>query len=313
MIAQADRFFTAKNYGQSKTKYNDALGLKPDESYPKGRISEIDKILEQQAMDEKYRSIIVAADGFFKTEKYLQSKAEYTNALAVKPNETYPKNQIAKIDDILQKEQQRILAEKQTADNLQQRKEEIDRINQEIETSGVESEAELKDLYNQYIKQADTYFDGKLYNVSRAWYYKAWDVKPDETYPPQRINAINKLLEGFLSSQRDRDYQQFIDLADSTFRDNEYAVARGWYNRALGVKADENYPKDQLKEIENKIAERLAGQSGQQFDDNVAKASKAFEQGNYSVARFWYKKALELRPGDADVLKRLEEIQSKVN
>ena len=185
-------------------------------------------------------------------------------------------------------------------------------MNEATEAREVESEAEITSLYNDYIKQADTYFDGKLYNMSRGWYYKAWDIKPDETYPPQRISEINKLVGGLLSSQRDRDYQRFIDLADSTFRDNEYAVARGWYNRALSIKAEENYPKNQLNEIDTKIAERLAGQSGQQFSDNVAKASKAFDQGNLNVARFWYKKALELRPNDADVLKRLEEIQNRV-
>ncbi len=312
MIAQADRFFTAKSYDQSKSKYNDALRLKPDETYPKDRISEIDKILEQQALDEKYRTILVAADGFFKTEKYLQAKTEYQNALDIKPNETYPKNQIAKIDDILQKEQQRIFAEKQSAEDLQRRKDDISRMNQELDAGNVESEAELNDLYKVYIKQADTYFDGKLYNVSRAWYYRAWDVKPNETYPQQRIAEINKLVGGLMSSQRDRDYQHFIDLADSTFRSNQYAVARGWYNRALSVKANENYPKDQLKEIENKIAERMAGQSGELFDSHVEKAASAFEKGNYNVARFWYKKALELRPNDADVLKRLQEIQDKV-
>ena len=312
LIAQADRFFAAKTYEQSKSKYTDALGLKPDETYPKDRISEIDGILAQQAIDEQYRTIIVAADGYFKTENYLQARTEYENALDLKSQETYPKNQIAKIDDILQREQQKILAEKQTAEDLQRRTEEIAQMNQEIEAQGLESEAEIKDLYNQYVNQADTYFNGKQYNISRGWYYKAWDIKPDETYPPQRITEINRLVSSLMSSQRDRDYQQFIDLADSTFRVNEYAVARGWYNRALSVKADEVYPKNQLSEIETKIAERLAGQSGQQFTDNVEKASNAFDQKNYNVARFWYKKALELRPNDADVLKRLEEIQGQV-
>ena len=52
----------------------------------------------------------------------------------------------------------------------------------------------------------------------------------------------------------------------------------------------------------------MAGQSGQQFDSHKQKAEKAFEEKNYSVARFWYKKALELRPDDADVKKRLAEI-----
>ena len=307
-IQQADRFFAGKTYDQSKGKYNEALTLKPEESYPKERIAEIDRILEQQVIDEKYRVIIVAADGFFKTESYLQAKTEYEKALTVKAEEQYPKNQIAKINDILQKEQQRILAENKTAEDIQRRSEEIAKLNSEIEARGVASDAELKNIYDQYIRQADESFDTKMYIVSRGWYYKAWDVKPDENYPKQRIDEINRLLKGLLSSQLDRDYQRFIDLADSTFRDNQYAVARGWYNRALGMKANEQYPKDQIKEIEIKIAERMAGQSGQLFEADMQKAAAAFEANNYNVARFWYKMALELRPDDVDAKNRLKEI-----
>jgi tetratricopeptide (TPR) repeat protein len=311
-IQQADRFFAGKTYDQSKGKYNEALTLKPEESYPKERIAEIDRILEQQVIDEKYRVIIVAADGFFKTESYLQAKTEYEKALTVKTEEQYPKNQIAKIDDILQKEQQRILAENNTAEDLQRRSEEIAKLNSEIEARGVASDAELKSIYDQYIRQADESFDTKMYVVSRGWYYKAWDVKSDENYPKQRIDEINRLLKGLLNSQLDRDYQRFIDLADSTFRDNQYAVARGWYNRALGMKANEQYPKDQIREIENKIAERMAGQSGQQFETDIQKGETALQAKNYNVARFWYKKALELRPDNADVKNKLKEIDEAI-
>ena len=308
LIQQADRFFTTKVYTDSKDKYNAALQLKPDENYPKEKIAEIEKILEQQAIDEKYKVIIVAADGFFKTENYLQAKDKYNEALGVKAAEQYPKTQIAKIDDILDKEQKRILADKQAAEDLQRRRDAIAQLNKDLEARGVANDSELSTLYDNYIKQADSFFDVKDFIVSRGWYYKAWDVKPEEKYPKQRIDEINRLLGGLLNSQLDRDYQRFIDMADSTFRDNQYAVSRGWYNRALGVKANERYPKDQLKEIETKIAERMAGQSGQQFESQKQKAETAFEAKNYSVARFWYKKALELRPDDAGVKNRLKEI-----
>jgi len=309
LIQQADRFFTASNYTQSKLKYGNALELKAEETYPKEQLVEIEKILKQQKLDEEYRLIIVVADGFFKTESYLQAKMEYENALSLKSEEQYPKSQIRKIDDILQKEQQRILAEKETAEDLKRRTEQIAQINSEIDAQNVESEAGLTNLFNQFILKGDALFTSKQYNVSRAWYYKALDIKPTESHPNQRIAEINRLIGSLLLSQLDRDYQGFIDLADSTFRNNDLAVARGWYNRALGVKGNEVYPKDKIAEINAKIAERMAGQAGQQFEENVAKAAKAFDEKNYNVARFWYKKALELRPNDVAVNTRLDEIQ----
>ena len=309
LIQQADRFFGNKDYLPAKSKYEGALALKPGEEYPTGKIAEIGQILEQQKVDEQYRGIIVAADGFFKTQNYLQAKTEYEKALAIKENEQYPKNQINKIEEILAKEKQRILAEKAAAEDLQRRKQEIAQLNQEIDARNVESEAELNDLYNQFIQKADALFDTKQYNVSRAWYYQALNIKGNEPYPQQRIAEINKLVGSLLLSQRDRDYQKFIDLADSTFRNNDLAVARGWYNRALGIKSNEPYPKNQIAEIQKKIAERMAGQAGQKFEEYKQKADKAFEGKNFNVARFWYKKALELRPNDKDVKSKLAEIE----
>ena len=311
-LALADKYFNSKNYVQAKPEYQKALEIKPDESYPKQQIALADTLIYQQQQDEKYKQIILAADGYFKTESYNEAKTEYQNALSVKPEEQYPKNQIGKIDDIFRKEQERVLAEQQAAADLERRRNEIAQQNQAIEQQEIESEAGLTSLYNGYIVQADSYFENKQYNVSRGWYYKALDLKPEEAYPQQRIEEINRLVGSLLSSQRDRDYQNFIDLADSTFRENQFAVARGWYNRALSVKANEPYPKNQLNEIQRLIAERLAGQSGQLFESHVEKANKAFETQNYNVARFWYKKALELRPEAQEVKEKLEEIKESL-
>ncbi len=307
-IAMADKYFSAKNYKEATSGYQKALDIKPEELYPKEQLARTESLLSALAQDEKYREIILAADGFFKVKSYNEAKSAYQNALGIKPEEQYPKDQISKIDDILQKEQERILAEQQAAADLKRRRNEIAEQNKASEQQEIASDAELNSLYNEYITKADGYFDNKKYNVSRAWYYKAWDVKPEETYPPERIAAINRLIRNMLSNQRDRDYQQFVDRADSTFRENQLAVARGWYNRALSVKANEDYPKSQLTEIQRLINERLAGQSGQLFNSYIEKATNAFDAQSYSVARFWYKKALDLQPDNTDVKSKLSQI-----
>ncbi|MDB4581536.1 hypothetical protein N9164_00150 [Draconibacterium sp.] len=305
LIQQADKFFISSSYAEAKETYQSALELKKEEVYPKEKMAEIDEILKQLEVEDKYRLILVAADGFFKTENYSEAKEGYMEALSLKSEEQYPKNQLAKIDDIFQKEQERILAEQLAAEDIQRRAEEIAVLNKEIAVKETEGEAELTSLYNGFIQKADAFFDEKHYNESRAWYYQAMEVKPDEPYPPKRIDEIKTLVGSLLLSQRDRDYQKFIDLGDSTFRSNELAVARGWYNNALSIKGNEAYPKNQISEIQNRIAERM---DRRQFDEHIAKASNAFEAKNYNVARFWYKKALELHPGDASIKERLIEI-----
>ncbi|WP_072999559.1 tetratricopeptide repeat protein [Mariniphaga anaerophila] len=308
-VALADQQFNAKDYSNAKGNFEKALQIKPEESYPQQKIDEVNRMLAQQQLDEDYSAIILAADGYFSADSLVESKTAYEKALVMKPNETYPKSQIVKIDNLLRQQQERVLAEQRAAEDMERRRSGIEQHQQQLTERQEMSESGLSQLYGEYIALADGFFDKKSYNVSRAWYYKAWDVKPDETYPPQRIEEINKLVSGLLLNQRDRDYQNFVNLADSTFRDNQLAVARGWYNRALTIKPAETYPKEQLQAIADLIAERMAGRSGEQFDNQMKNASDALENGNYNVARFWFKKALELRPNDNDAKEGLLKIK----
>jgi hypothetical protein len=66
------------------------LEIKPEENYPQERIITINNMLQQQELDEEYRKIILAADGFFESESYPEARQEYENALELKPDESYP-------------------------------------------------------------------------------------------------------------------------------------------------------------------------------------------------------------------------------
>ena len=308
VIALADHQFNSRDYAQAIGNYKKALEIKPEENYPKEKIQEVEQLLAQQELDENYRTIILAADGFFNAESWTEARSEYGKASELKPGENYPKNQIVKIDNLLRQQQERALAEQRAAEDMERRQAEIEQRQQQMSERQEMSESGLNQLYNEYISLADGFFENKRYNVSRAWYYKAWDVKPEETWPPQRIEEINKLVSSLLLSQRDRDYQNFVNLADSTFRENQLAVARGWYNRALSIKPEETYPREQLRAIADLIAERMTSRSGEQFNGYMENARQSFENGNYNVARFWYKKALELRPDDGDAKEGLLKI-----
>ncbi|MDX9909828.1 MAG: hypothetical protein RBS23_10250, partial [Mariniphaga sp.] len=308
-ILLADQQFNGKEYGNSRINYEKASEIKPAETYPKTQIAEIERLLALQELDENYREIILAADVYFKEESWDNAKSEYEKALEIKPEENYPKSQLVKIENLIRQHQERVLAEQRAAEDMERRRAEIEKRQQQMSERQEMSEASLDQLYGEYVQLADGFFDNKRYNVSRAWYYKAWDVKPQETYPPQRIDEINRLVTGLLLNQRDRDYQGFVDLADSTFRNNQLAVARGWYNRALTIKPEETYPKEQLQTISALIEEQLAARSGEQFDALKQNAAKAMENKSYTVARFWYKKALSLRPNDREVQEGLSKIE----
>ncbi|HSH20750.1 MAG TPA: hypothetical protein VLA03_09870, partial [Draconibacterium sp.] len=344
-ISLADSQFEVKKYNESKENYLLALKIDSRDKYPKSRIKEIDKILIQvEKTNQKYQLAIEKADELFDQKLFVQAKAVYAEAGNINPEENYPFEMKGKIDNLIndqagyavnseanqlpaadmaiagtvhqksptetEKNKNNKVAIAKADNHFRKRNDEKTPLNNELDANTVENDDDFKNIYNQFISQADEFYNDKKYVDSRKWYYKAWDLNPNENKPKQRIDDINQLLKELPANQLDKEYLQFVDLADSTFRKNQFAVARGWYNRALAVKSNEQYPKDQLNEIEKKITERMAAQSGEQFETDVQKASAAFDAKNYNVARFWYKKALELRPDNVDVKRRLSEIEA---
>ena len=327
-LADADELFNVYDYYNAKIKYKEALKIKPMEKYPKEKLDEIDDLLIQNSVtNQQYLQVIAKADGLFEQNLYEKAKLAYAEAGRIKPDETYPFEMEEKIEFLLADKSEvnhHLVNETLAVSNVNQQKasnaeKEIQSnkvnpktnlFNNELEVSEVKNDIELKNIYNQYIILADELFEDQKYVESRRLYYKALDTKPDENHSRRRIENINQLLKEMPLSQVDKEYLQFVNLADSTFNENQYAVARGWYNRALAIKSQEQYPKYQLNEIEKKITERMAAQSGEQFETDVQKASNAYDAKNYNVARFWYKKALELRPDDKEIKNRLLEIEN---
>lgn len=99
-IEQADAALTKENYKQAKTLYTKAADYKPEETYPKDKIKEINKILLKQKAS-KYKAQVKNADNLFNKKSYDKAKASYGKASKLMPKEKYPKEMIQKINKIL--------------------------------------------------------------------------------------------------------------------------------------------------------------------------------------------------------------------
>jgi hypothetical protein len=307
-ITVADRSFNSQEYTPAATNYRSALQLKPDESYPKERLEQIETIQRQRETDERYRQLLLAADGFFRSSDWTQARGEYQKAGELKPAEEYPRQQIQRIDENLQKLAQRTTPVQQAAGQPAPRPENTPVVTQEVnQPSKILDETDA--LYQSMLTVADETFAGAQYNVSRAWYYKALEIKSSENYPAERIAEINRIIGSMQLSQRDKEFQQFINQGDEAFRNDQLAVARGWYNRALTIKTNDEYARAQISEIQQEINTRLQGGADQVFAEYIKEGDKAFEAKNYSVARVWYQRARQLKPGDSQAAEKLDAVR----
>ncbi|NOY95748.1 MAG: hypothetical protein GXO81_05115 [Chlorobi bacterium] len=308
-ISQADEAFDLGQYTKANNFYTLALTLKPSEAYPAERIEEIKQILERQKTDEKYRNTLIAAYSLYQMKNYTDSRKEYVKALAIKPNEVYPKSQISKIDKILlEQERVRLIAQQQATQSIAKQQEEVPVAQVETISRKQYVNSEMQQAYDEYIKSADMAFDMKEYNVARFYYREALGIIPDEPHPTGRLREIKKIIDGRMFDRLEREYQQWIDKADEALIGGELAIARAYYNRALGVKTQEQYPRDRLDEIASRLQQQRGQQNLKEYQDLISIADKTLTERNYTVARFYYMKASHLRPSESYPKEQIKKI-----
>jgi hypothetical protein len=272
LVAAADKEFTAKRYDQAEAKYREALDIKPSERHPTDRLAEIQSIrdalaaadaeaarraaeekarreeeeqrrlAEAEAKEARYKAFIDLADKDVTEEDFDGARANYTEALAIKPAEKYPKDRLAWIDAELKRrakdaeDAERLAAEQRRREEERRRREreaaeaaEAQRLaeiaareREEEERRRREREAEearlaeeerlrqerdaaraLDERYTNAILSADQAFAEKNYLRARGLYSEAIDLKPAEAYPKTRIGQIDLILEDLERKQRE--------------------------------------------------------------------------------------------------------------
>lgn len=156
-IRQADSIFRRSDFLSAKQFYRKASNLKPMEQYPKDQI----KVIDGMAIcyDKPFfMNAIKTADSLFLQRQFAEAKLKYQEALALKPAEYYPKDQIAKCDQ---------------------------------ELRGIQ----LEQRYNHHIKTADSLFMAKEYHQAKIWYQEASRVNPIEQYPKDQMVKCDEFLK----------------------------------------------------------------------------------------------------------------------
>ena len=296
-IKRADEVFDNGDLAQAKKEYNEALSVKSEESYPKERITLIDeKLAELESIEQQYSNLITEADGLYQKEDYENAKSKYNEALAIKSEERYPKDQLAAIDKALKNQAEiRLRQEKDAANQAK---------------------------YDEFIARADQFFGEKNYEKAKSNYESALGIKED-SYPTGKIAEIEDLLAALAEKQAneekkaatDAKYLAAITQADEMFASQRFEKAKIKYEEALTYK-DEAYPKSQLQEIESamdkaaKMQERAAKEAKIQAEyiAMIQKADDAFTGEDFKTAKASYQAALKLKPNETYPVNKIDQI-----
>ena len=285
-IAKGDKAFSGADYSSAKAGYNEALSIKSQEAYPKQKIAEIDKLLNDLAskkssaeLDQKYNTAIAKADKAFLSKDYLTAKSSYTEALGVKPSEAYPKSKLGEIDKLM---------------------------------TNVNTQKDVDGKYKIAIATGDKFFSEKNYTSAQTSYMDASSIKPNEQYPKQKLLEIDKLLASLeVVNQKELRYKELIEKADKQFVAKDYFNSKNTYSQALVIKQDV-YPKQKIEEIDKILkdqqSEAAIKQLEKNYQDAIVKGDAAFKQKIYANAKTAYKDALTYKPDEKYPQSKLDEI-----
>jgi len=286
LISTGDEALKNEDYEGAKKKYELAQAIFASEAYPKDKISEIDKLLadrqketaSKEALENQYAGLLVSGDNAFDAENYSIAKADYKEALRLKPKEKYPKERMDAID--------KLVAEKAK------------------ESENAKKQQELDTRYNEQIAKADKAYDAEDYEGAKTAYEAASKVKPDENYPKERIKAIETLIAQLADKEKlEENYKRLIASADKSFAGKKYEEARTNFKTAAGLKPGETYPKEKLSEIETILAELAEKEAGEakakelqaRYKNLITEADKAYKSQSYDQARSQYLEAAEVK------------------
>jgi tetratricopeptide (TPR) repeat protein len=329
-IKKADAAAAAKDYQIAIAEYKKASGYKPDEAYPQDKVNELQGLLANQAkVEQEYLTAIEKGDNALKINDLQLAKEAFQEASTVKPAESYPKNKLAEINDILGKQEakqaeyqaaikagdealaaknydaakasyQKALGVKPTESYPQE---------QIVKVEGLIAQAaELDKNYKASITKGDQALAAKSFEEAKSAYQEANKLKPAETYPQEKLKEISDLLAQ--AEAREKAYADKIKTADEALKNNQMEEARIAYQEAAELKPTETYPKQKIQEIKDLLAAAEAKE--QQYKDAIAKGDKALADGQYDEAKAAFSQALTLKPDEEYPKEKLGVIETIV-
>jgi hypothetical protein len=284
-IADADKLFKQPDYNGARKAYQNASIIIPDENYPKQKITEIDNILkaQQDELERKYTSFIQAGDKSFTADNLADAKRNYQEALKVKTADTYATDRINEINK-LQSERDKVLADKKAKD----------------------------DAYNAAITKGNDSFTKKSYDMASSSYKQALTIKPEESYPQQKLQEIEQIKKQI---EIDANYNKSITDADDYFKQNLNEQSKASYEKALTFKPNDKYATDQLAKVNKAIDDQLKKLSDQKakqdaYDKAIADADKFYTAKDYENAKSYYQSASTILPDKTYPKQKINEINT---
>ena len=284
-IKEADGFYNAQSYEEALTKYEEAVGYKPQEPYPNERIVELDALIQAQKSadlaekqeNEEYYNLIEAGDNLRDQDNLEGAIAKYKEAIT-KKDEQYPKDQIATLSKTLEDRQKAI---------------------------------ENKTKYDALIKQADGFLKQNSVRAAKDKYTEASKLMPQEQYPKDKLAEIEGKMQELAEKEAiKKQYDDAVNAADALFSVEDFAGAKEKYNEALTFESSSTYVKARITICDEKILEaKNAAETEAKIAELLKSGAESMNASQWDAAKTSYESVLALDNLNETAITKLEEVE----
>ena len=162
----------------------------------------------------------------------------------------------------------------------------------------------LRKDYEKLMLEGDDRMAGTKFEEAMTKYKGAMNLFPSDKPAKDKFDEAERKYNEFLASKNnDAQYNQLIKEADALFKNKDWENAKDKYNDAVAMRNSENYPKNQIIEIDKKLLEL---ENERKFKEIVARADQEFNSENFETCINSYQEALLLKSNDVYSKKQID-------
>lgn len=252
-IAEAESLRENEKYDEAIDKFYEALDLKPDEVYPLDQIDELNVLLKEKENKIEYERLVKMGDDFLEQNSLKAAKDKFERAQQLMPEESYPKEQLKKIED---------------------------------QFEAAEEERLRKEKYDEAVSAADAFFDEEDYENAKEKYEEAIGYESAATYPKARLDLVNEKLDEMADElAKEAAYDSLIVIADEALENSQYDEAVAQYDEALTLKENDSYATSQKEKAEAALAELEDAEAMEaKINELLTEAENHFQEEDFASA-----------------------------
>ncbi|NRA10620.1 MAG: hypothetical protein HRT57_01535, partial [Crocinitomicaceae bacterium] len=321
-----------KDYSGAKSKLNEALSLKDDQSV-KDKIKEIEDaekaIVANNEIDEEFNGLLADAKYLGDQDKFDQAIAKYKEALLVKPSDPAPSARIAELEeemkdsaeqtekdkeyDAFMKKGEELLAKEEFLKAIKEfnsaltvKPEErapVDRA-AEAEKLAKESTSDFDRQIKKNLDAADKKIDENNYTRALEIIANTEKMSPEEP----RVKQLRERIT--LLKKQDKAYDDLMTAGNTLANAKDYKEAKLKYEAASLKKPSLDLPKEKIEEMKGLIKNAAsAAQKDELYSEYMSKGAKRQIDEEFEFALSSYQDALSIKAGDVAATNKINEIQ----